>query len=403
MKIIKVGMKMKRRRANFGRIISFLLLLLVIFGLAIYGLFFKENMSNDKDSNPITNEEEEEDKPKEYCLDMLMVGDVLVHGNVYNDAKVGDGYDFSPMFDDVRDMVKTYDLAFYNQETPFAGKELGYSGYPLFNTPSEVGDAMLDMGFNLVSLATNHTLDKGSTGAINNINYWSGKQNVLSAGSYLSEEARNKDIIKEKNGIKYTMFAYTTFSNLTIPSGKSYLLNVYDKEKVKEDIERVRDKVDLLIVSMHWGTENSNTPNAQQKEIASYLASLGVDIIIGTHTHTVQPIEYINGTLVFYSLGNFISSQLEEDLLIGLMPTLKVTKKVEDGKTSINISNLDARLVYTYYKGIKQLNKLHTDHKVIPFEDLTTTIFPDYKEYYEKYKEILTSLDSSIQVEPISE
>jgi poly-gamma-glutamate synthesis protein (capsule biosynthesis protein) len=400
-------MKMKRRKPKFGRIISFLLLLLIIIGLAVYGLFFKENMSGYKDSNPITNKEREEDKPKEYSLDMLMVGDVLVHGNVYNDAKVGDGYDFSPMFESVRDTVKNYDLVYYNQETPFGGKELGYSGFPTFNTPSEVGDAMLDMGFNLVSLSTNHTLDKGEKGVINSLAYWNSKQNVFTAGSYLSEEDLNEVVVEEKNGIKYTMLSYATMANSTsqaqLASSKPYLLNMYDKEKAKEDIERVRDKVDLLIVSIHWGTENSNTPNAQQKEIASYLASLGVDIIIGTHTHTVQPIEYINGTLVFYSLGNFISSQLDEDLLIGLMPTLKVTKTVEDGKSSINISDLDARLIYTYYKGIKQLNKLHTDHKVILFEDLTTTIFPDYKEYYEKYKGILTSMDDSIKVEPISE
>jgi poly-gamma-glutamate synthesis protein (capsule biosynthesis protein) len=192
-------------------------------------------------------------------------------------------------------------------------------------------------------------------------------------------------------------------TNHVIPSGKTYLLDMYDKEKVKDDIERVRDKVDLLIVSMHWGTENSNVPNAQQKDIATYLASLGVDIIIGTHTHTVQPIQYINGTLVFYSLGNFISSQLEYDLLIGLMPTLKITKVEEDGKTSIHISDLDARLIYTYYKGVMAMNKPHTDHRVIPFEDLTTSDFPDYKKYYDEYKTILTSMDDSIYVEPINE
>jgi poly-gamma-glutamate synthesis protein (capsule biosynthesis protein) len=104
------------------------------------------------------------------------------------------------------------------------------------------------------------------------------------------------------------------------------LLNIYDQNKVKEDIQRIRDQVDLLIVSMHWGDEYSLVPNTKQKEIAAFLSSLGVDIVIGTHTHSVQPIEYINGTLVFYSLGNFISSQLDDNNLIGLMPTLKVEK-----------------------------------------------------------------------------
>lgn len=394
---------MRRRKPNYTRIFGFFLFLCLAVGFSLYWFVLRDtNKANDV-KKPVTNEEKEEEKPKESSLKMLMVGDVLVHGNVYNDAKTNGTYDFSPMFDDVRGIINNYDLSFYNQETVFGGKALGYSGYPAFNTPSEVGDAMLDMGFNLVSLATNHTMDKGATGAVNALGYWNSKTNVLAAGSYLSEEARETPVIKEKNGIKYTMLAYTVSSNMAIPSGKSYLLNMYDKEKVKEDIERVRDKVDLLLVSMHWGTEYQLTPNAQQKEIAAYLASLGVDVVIGTHTHSVQPIEYINGTLVFYSLGNFISSQLEDDNLVGLMPTLKVTKKEENGKTSIQISDLKANLIYTYYKGGRTMNSVHTGHRVIPFNQLSVDIFPDYKEYYEKYKEVLTSMDNSITVGALSE
>jgi poly-gamma-glutamate synthesis protein (capsule biosynthesis protein) len=171
---------------------------------------------------------------------------------------------------------------------------------------------------------------------------------------------------------------------------------MYDKAKATEDINNVRDKVDLLIVSMHWGDENQLQPNARQKEIAAYLASLGVDIIIGTHTHSVQPIEYIDGTLVLYSLGNFISSQLYEDNLVGLMPTLKVTKTVENGQSTMNISDLEATLIYTYYDN-------HKNHKVIPFDKLTTNDFSKYKEYYEKYREVLTSMDKTITVGAISE
>jgi poly-gamma-glutamate synthesis protein (capsule biosynthesis protein) len=393
-------MNMKRKKPKYGRIISFFLLLLIVIGLGIYVLFFKDNISNDKDNNPIINDEEDE-KPKESSLSMLMVGDGLIHANVFNDAKAGDTYDFSPMFDDVRDIVKEYDLAFYNQETPFAGKELKYSGYPNFNTPSEFGDEMLSMGFNLVSLATNHTMDKGSKGAINALGYWnSKKENVLAAGSYLSEEARKAPDIREENGIKYTMLAYTVSTNLAVPANQSYLLNRYDKEKARKDIESVRDKVDLLIVSMHWGTEYATKPNAQQKEIANYLASLGVDIIIGTHTHSVQPIEYIDDTLVVYSLGNFISSQLDNDKLTGLMVTLKVTKKEDAAK--IDISNVQADLIYTYYKE-KPSNPVHTGHTVIPYSKLTTVYFPDYVDYYDKYKDIITSLDDTIAVGAINE
>lgn len=392
---------MKRKKPNYKRIGTFLFFLSLIIGGIVYWFAFKNNVTTDNDGKPVVNEEEDE-KPKEYSLDMIMVGDVLIHGNVYNDAKVGDTYDFTPMFDDVRSLVEDKDLAFYNQETPFGGKALGYSNYPTFNTPSEIGDAMLGMGFNLVSLATNHTMDKGEVGAVNSLAYWNSKD-VLAAGSYLSEENRQKINIKEKNGIKYTMLAYTTLTNFSIPSGKSYLLDMYDKEKVKADIEAVRDKVDLLMVSMHWGTEYSLVPNAQQKEIAAYLASLGVDIIIGTHTHSVQPIEYIDGTLVIYSLGNFISSQLNYNDLIGLAATLKVTKTVENSKTTMNISDLEANLVYTYYNGKMVNGALHTDHKVIPFSQITVSDFASYKTYYEKFKDVLTSMDDTISVSAISE
>lgn len=395
---------MRRKKLNYRKVLTLFLLLILGIGFSWGFQIFKNNKPADNKQDPIVEEEEEEkEEPKEKSLKMLMVGDVLIHGNVYNDAKVDSTYDFSPMFDDIRDIVKQYDLAFYNQETPFGGKELKYSGYPTFNTPSEIGDEMIEMGFNLVSLATNHTMDKGEKGALNSLNYWKEKENVLVAGSYASTEERNKEVIKEKNGITYTMLAYTTLTNYAIPSGKSYLLNMYDKTKVKEDIERVRNKVDLLLVSMHWGVEYANTPSSQQKEIAAYLASLGVDIIIGHHTHSVQPIEFIDNTLVIYSMGNFISSQLNDDDLIGLMSTLKITKKEIDGESIIEISDVQADLVFTYYKGGRTMGSVHTNHKVIPFDKLTVEDFPRYKYFYEKYKKVLTSMDETIEVGAINE
>lgn len=394
---------MRRRKPNYKKIGFFFLLLIIAGGYFVYSFILNDKELNDNKKPPVNNVEEEEEKPKESSLDIVMVGDVLIHGNVYNDAKTGNVYDFSPMFDDVRDFVGNHDLAFFNQETVFGGKELGYSGYPAFNTPSEVGDAMLDMGFNLVSLATNHTMDRGEKAVINSLKYWDAKEDVLAVGSYASLDDRNEVIIKEKNGITYAMLAYTTLTNYAIPAGKSYLLNMYDKEKVEADINRLRDKVDLLLVSMHWGTEYALQPNDKQKEIAAHLASLGVDIVIGHHTHSVQPIEYIDGTLVIYSLGNFISSQLYDDNLVGLMTSLKITKKEENDKVSINLSDLEAKLIYTYYKGGRTMNSVHTDHKVIPFDMLTTDDFPQYKTYYDKYKEVLTSMDETITVGAINE
>jgi len=388
----------KKRRNCFKFLIT--LFILITAGFLVWSFFLK-NLDNNKTDISSKEKPIVKDETLTTSFNMVMVGDLLIHENIFKDAKTSTGgYDFNPIFTEVSDFIKSYDLAFYNQETIFGGAALVYDGYPAFNTPSEAGDAMLNMGFNLVSLATNHTMDKGAKGAINSLAYWNLKD-VLTAGSYLSEADREKINIKEKNGIKYTMLAYATLSNMGTSSTQPYLLDMYDKDKVKEDIERVRDKVDVLIVSMHWGTEYATKPNDNQKEIAKYLSSLGVDIIIGTHTHSIEPIEYIGKTLVFYSLGNFASSQLNDDNLVGLMPTLKIIKTTKDKVSTTTISDLEARLIFTYYKGSQAVNSKHTDHRVIPFSKITTADFPEYMEYYTKYKAIIKSLDSSIKVEEI--
>ena len=225
---------------------------------------------------------------------MVMVGDALIHRSIYEDAYNGSSYDFTKMMSKIKPITSKYDVAYYNQETILGGTEIGLSTYPRFNSPYEVGDAFIDAGFNMVSLANNHSLDRGKTAIENSVKYWNKHSDVLTAGSYLSELERIEDRIFVKNNISYTMLSYTTDTNgIRIPNGENYLVNVYDAEKVKEDIERVRDKVDFLIVAMHWGVEYTNTPVESQKTIAKYLAGLGVDLIIGCHPHVIEPVEYM--------------------------------------------------------------------------------------------------------------
>ncbi|MFA5602562.1 MAG: CapA family protein, partial [Bacilli bacterium] len=331
----------------------------------LFSYYEKLPISWFKTKEDITEKEEREEKEKTYNLSLLMVGDALIHESVYKDAYIGnDVYDFSKMFKYIKPIVSEYDLAFYNQEAIIGGRELRISGYPLFNAPYEIGDEMIDMGFNLVSLANNHTLDKREQGIINSLNYWEEK-NVMVAGCSLSEEDRIKDNIQTKNNISYTLLAYTMRTNgLKIPTGKDYLVNVYNKEKVKQDIERVRDKVDVLMVSMHWGSEYTNTPTSEENEVANYLASLGVDIIIGHHPHVVQPIDFIDDTLVIYSLGNFISAQIGINRLTGLMVSLDIKKIVDKYETTISYKNIEGTLIYTYYSKWRNF-------KVIPYSELT--------------------------------
>lgn len=332
------------------------------------------------------------EEPKSTSLSLVMVGDSLIHGAVYADAEVNGSYDFKPMLEEIKPIISNFDLAFYNQETILGGTELGLSTYPRFNSPYEVGDAFIDSGFNLVALANNHTLDRGEQAILNSCNYWKEKD-VYVSGSYSSEEDRNNIEIKEENGIKYAMLSYTTWTNgLSIPNGKNYLLNRYDEETVKQDIEKVRDKVDLLMVSMHFGDEYSHTPSSDQRKIANYLASLGVDIIIGHHPHVVQPIEFIDNTLVVYSLGNFLSAQRGIEKLTGLMVSLDVTKDFETNE--INLSNIEAELLYTYSDYSKGWR---ANFKVYPYTKLTDALLSNHEMYYNKYMEIVVHGDTRIQ------
>lgn len=341
-----------------------------------------------------TKKEEVKEEPKNTSLSLVMVGDSLIHGAVYADAKVNGGYDFKPMLEEIKPIVSNFDLAFYNQETILGGTGLGLSTYPRFNSPYEVGDAFIDSGFNLVALANNHTLDRGEQAILNSCNYWKEK-GIYASGSYCSQEERDNIEIREVNGIKYALLSYTSWTNgLTIPGGKNYLLNRYNEEVVKQDIEKLRDKVDLLMVSMHFGNEYSHSPSEDQKKTANYLASLGVDIVIGHHPHVVQPIEFIDDTLVIYSLGNFISAQRGIEKLTGLMVSLDVTK--DFSTNDISFSNIKAELLYTYSNYAKGWR---SNFKVYPYTKLNESLLSNHQTYYNKYMGIVLSSDTNNRIQ----
>lgn len=358
--------------------------------------------AKEKNENPPIEEEVPKAPVEEkYQLSLAMVGDALIHSAVYMDASLGNNtYDFKPMIERVKPIIQKYDLAFYNQETIIGGKDIGLSTYPRFNSPEEVAEAFIDAGFNMVSLANNHTLDRGEQAILHSVNYWKEKEDVMVAGSYSSEEERQKVDIRTKNGITYTLLAYTTVTNgLSTPNGKEYLLDTFDKEKVKEDIERVRDKVDVLIVSMHWGEEYTHEPVAEEKEIAEFLASLDVDIVIGHHPHVIQPITYIGDTLVIYSLGNFLSGQVGEAKNIGLLASVDIVKTVKGTEKKIEIKNVGTELIYTDYISYEMPDGIAADnYSLYPFSDLNDSILPNYEMIQNKYNAIVTELEPTIQV-----
>ncbi|MCR5146487.1 MAG: CapA family protein [Clostridia bacterium] len=352
-------------------------------------------------------------------ISLVMVGDNLIHSSVYKDAQRlagGKGYDFKPIIEFVKQKMdkEKYDLAYYNQETVLGGTALGVSDYPMFNSPQEAGDAMLDAGFNIVSLATNHTMDRGEKAVLASNEYWKKHENeVLAVGTYSSKEERNKVQIREIKGIKYAMLNYTYGTNgMPVPNGKEYLVNVWPtdlklndpsrdtnyqeyKKQVKKDIEAVRDQVDVLLVAMHWGVEYTHEPTAYEKDSAKFLAENGVNIIIGAHPHVIQPVTWIDDTLVVYSLGNFVSAQNNDqnyNKMVGLMTSVNITKTVKDGKTCIKIDNVENELLFTYYKN-------WSNFKVIPFSNENIGKYlPSYKTVYERYKKVVQKYDTNMKV-----
>lgn len=391
---MKKRVKIRKKIKPLGFVLLFILIILVV---GMFSVALNASKSKDaelglfKDMGKV---------PKLQSFDLVMVGDALIHYGVYRDAKTSDGgYDFKPMLENMKPIISQYDLAYYNQETILGGTELGLSSYPMFNSPYEVGDAFIDCGFDLVSLATNHTMDKGEKGVLSSVSYWKNHPDIITSGQWSSEEERNEVRIYEKNGIKYTFFSYTMWNNgLNTPAGKSYLSNEYSEEKAKADIEQVRDKVDVVIVAMHWGTEYSLGVSSAQAHEADYLSSLGVDLIIGAHPHVVEPVEYINDgkTFVIYSLGNFISDQDGVERLTGLMAEVSILKIDNiDGTSSSFVINPKAELVFTGSN--RPGNTYNSNFKLYTYSSLNDTILPGYQNYYAKYKDVVSSRYPQLQ------
>ena len=396
--------KGRQRKKFFKILLIFITLLILILGIALI-----VNKINKKDKE-VNNKEIIASKEETYKLSLIMAGDMLVHDKIYNEARKNannNGYDFKPMLTYIKDIVKDYDLAYYNEEVVLGGSSIGLSSYPAFNSPYEVGLDMIDTGFNMVSLATNHTLDRGIKAIENSLDFWN-STDVYTAGSYKTMEERNNIKIKEKNNITYAMLNYTYGTNgIKRPNGYESYVNIWDmsnknsyeeyKNVVKQDIENIRNKVDVLIVAMHFGEEYNFNTTWYQEDSSNFLSSLGVDIIIGTHSHVLGPIKWINNTLVIYSLGNFLSAHEVVNLSnrIGLLSSIDIVKEVKDNNTTIKLENLNNDLIYTYHNNYK-------DFKVIPFSNSDINKYLDNaSSIYDKYSKYVTSLDNNINIKSI--
>jgi len=398
-----------KRKAKKQLLLIFILLILL---LGFFGIKYIWNNPDSDLKNKINEIVEPEDPIKTYTAKLIATGDGLVHSTVYKAAynSSTSTYDFANMLTYTKELLEDYDIKYYNQETIFDDTE-SYGGYPRFNTPSGFGTSMIEAGFNVVSLATNHSMDRGADSAKRSTSWWKSQEGILTNGMATSEDERTNYQIMEANGITYTMLSYTYGTNglgASELSKEPYLVNLYNEELVKADIEAVRDKVDVLIVAMHWGNEYQQNASDKQREQAKFLAENGVDIVLGTHSHCIQPWEMIDDTVVFYSFGNFISNQMgaEQALVrkvgvIGMFATLDITKVVdtENNTTTITIDNIGANLNFTYRFYNSEIKR--NDYLVIPFSKMEEKYLSNYESVYEEFSNVLKKYDDSIIIAPL--
>lgn len=242
-------------------------------------------------------------------ITLVMVGDILLHTPVAESAKTEDGYDFSAVFVNVQDEIQKADLALVNQEVIIGGAELGISGYPSFNAPFELGDALSEAGFDVILHATNHTLDKGKRGLLNCMDFW--RENYPEKavlGIHDSVEDQNEIYVYEQEGIRIAILNYTYGTNgIALPENMPYAVDLLEKERVISDLDTAQGLADFVIVCPHWGTEYMLEETQTQRDWARLFADNGADLVLGTHPHVIEPVEWVDDTLVYYSLGNFVN------------------------------------------------------------------------------------------------
>ena len=298
--------------------------------------------------NEVKNEtaKEAKQKSKENELDLVMAGDVLLHTRLAYWSEDGKGgYDFNPIFKLIKPIIKKADLAIVNQETILGGKELGVSGYPTFNGPYELGDAIANAGFDVVLQSNNHSLDRGKQGIYNCLNFWKKYPKIKTVGINTSEAQKKKLCIYKKNGIKVAILNYTYGTNgIPLPKGMPYAVNYLVKDEVINDIKRAEKEADFTIVCPHWGTEYYRGITDYQKAWSKIFVENGVDLVLGCHPHVIEPIRYVTDKktghkmLVYYSLGNFINSTMSDgrvgDRYVGGLAKVKL-KRGTDNKVRI--------------------------------------------------------------------
>lgn len=351
----------KKRFINWQYVGSVLLVLMV--GLAAFRILDSQSHVNRSAELVKETNKAQIAEPTLPKISFAAMGDMLAHDSVVNQAKTNEGYDFKPYFTNIRPLYESSDVVFCNPETPSAGPSFGISGYPTFNAPVEFSRDLVASGCNLINLASNHMADKGQLAINETIDQYD-KLGVLARhGTNRSIEEQAKVSYFTKNDIKVAFVAFADFSNARLPS--SYSVNLYhDKALAEQLLKEARANADLVLVSAHWGVEDSHEISTSQTDVAQEIANLGADVIIGTGPHVIQPVEWIDRpdgkrTLVWYSIGNSLSSQLQVDQLTGGVAKFTVTKDLDKLQIS-DIGFSGTLMSYEWSASDRQASRLET-------------------------------------------
>ena len=330
-----------------------------------------QNSENNIDKEENVNSKE---KKEDVNIRMAVIGDIMCHNSQYKDAydSKTNTYDFSYVFKDIKEYINSADIAIGNLETTFAGKERGYSNYPRFNTPEQLAQNLKDFGIDVVSTANNHCMDTNYTGLVSTLKYLD-EAGIAHTGTNETAEKQDDVLVKDVNGIKIAFLSFTYGTNgIAIPSDKSFAVNLIDQDLILKQIELAKEKnPDLICASMHWGIEYQLKQNSEQEKLKDLLFNNGVDIILGSHPHVLQPMEKQtitseDGTLkdcfVIYSLGNFMSGQTKENTRNSIILNIDITKSGETGQ--IKLSNIEYIPIYMY----KSTTNANQKYRVLDIE-----------------------------------
>ena len=340
------------------------------------------------------------EEPKSFTF--IGVGDNLYHGALYYRQRMaGNGYNFDTYYDGTREYSESADLAYINMETICNGDEhYELSSYPLFNGPKEVIDAIYNAGFDWWSISSNHSLDTGANGLLEQLNTIHEKYpDIITTGSHTSLEDKNTPIVKEINGIKVGFLGYTYGLNgLVVPEDKEWLVSMIDKDQMKIDMEALSKVSDIQMVAMHWGVEYSTSISEEQKDLTKYLNELGAEVIIGTHPHVIEPAEIYHGenqdTLVYYSLGNYTSAQDSAPRMVGGMASFTVNYDPNTFETSFT----DVKFIPT----VTWFDGGFNDWKTYTLADYNNDLYATHRHVYDfdLSKEWVTNFVKEVLGEP---